>query len=118
MPAGGATVHIGQIAAKRGECPVAERRRTRPDPARDGIGDLVRDAVRQFAELSGQTPERVSGVRSTDEGWSVLVDVVELERVPSTTSVLCTYRLDLDGDSHLAGFERVRRFTRASTDAR
>jgi hypothetical protein len=31
---------------------------------------------------------------------------------------LCTYRLDLDGDSHLAGFERVRRFTRASTDAR
>jgi gas vesicle protein GvpO len=36
------------------------------------------------------------------------VDVVELERVPSTTSVMCTYRLDLDADAHLTGFERVR----------
>lgn len=102
---------------------MAERRTGTPRQgsarqASDGIGGLVRNAVRQFAELSGETPERVSGVRSTDDGWSVLVDVVELERIPSTTSVLCTYRLDLDGDSHLSGFERIRRFTRAATDGR
>jgi hypothetical protein len=99
---------------------VAERRSSqkRPTANRNGIGDLVQAAVRQFVALSGETPERVSGVRSTDSGWSVLVDVVELERVPSTTSVLCTYRLDIDEQARLAGFERVRRFTRASTDGR
>jgi hypothetical protein len=111
---------------------VAERRNTQKRPtangSRDarkqpsangnGIGDLVQSALQQFVALSGETPERVSGVRTTDDGWSVLVDVVELERVPSTTSVMCTYRLDIDEQAHLAGFERVRRFTRASTDGR
>ena len=110
---------------------MAERRNTQKRPtangsrdagkrptASGGIGDLVQSALQQFVALSGETPERVSGVRSTDDGWSVLVDVVELERVPSTTSVMCTYRLDIDEQAHLAGFERVRRFTRASTDGR
>jgi Gas vesicle synthesis protein GvpO len=97
---------------------VAERRDSRVRSSANGISDLVQAGVRQFVALSGEAPERVSGVRSSEEGWSVLVDVVELERVPSTTSVMCTYRLDLDADAQLTGFERVRRFTRASTDGR
>lgn len=86
--------------------------------ANHAIGGLVRDAVRQFTELSGLEPERVCGVRSSDSGWSILVDVVELERVPPTTSVLCTYRLEVDKDAQLSGFERVRRFIRSATDGR
>ena len=46
----------------------------------------------------------------------MLVDLVELERVPSTTSVLATYRVDLDPDGEVRGYERLRRFTRATTD--
>jgi hypothetical protein len=80
------------------------------------MAEAVRRAVREFAELSQQEPERVSGVRRVEDGWSVLVDVVELERVPSTTSVLATYRVDLDGDGGMRGYERLRRFTRATTD--
>lgn len=82
------------------------------------IGGLVRDAVQQFAELSGLVPERISGVRSSENGWSILVDVVELERIPATTSVMCTYRVEVDSDAQLTGFERVHRFTRAATDGR
>jgi hypothetical protein len=82
------------------------------------IGGLVRDAIRQFAELSGLEPEKVSGVRSSESGWSILIDVVELERIPATTSVMCTYRVDVDSDAQLTGFERLRRFTRATTDGR
>jgi hypothetical protein len=74
--------------------------------------------LQQFVELSGQTPEQISGVRSIEGGWSVLVEVVDLERVPSTTSVLSTYRVDVDLDGRLIGFERVRRYTRAATDGR
>jgi hypothetical protein len=70
----------------------------------------------QFAQLSGQSPERVSGVRSADEGWSLLADVVELERIPSTTSVIATYRVDIDGEGNLRGYERLRRFVRGATD--
>lgn len=88
------------------------------NPSSDGIGALVREAVRQFAELSGQVPEQVSGLRPVEDGWSILVEVVDVERVPSTTSVLSTYRVDASAEGQLRGYERIRRYTRASTDSR
>lgn len=75
-------------------------------------------AVSQFSELSGCEPEQVSGMRSTDEGWSFLVEVVEVQRIPPTTSVLATYRLDVDGDGELTSYERIRRYIRAAVDPR
>ena len=80
------------------------------------LKDLVASAVSEFVELNGQPADRVSGVRRTDAGWSLLVDVVDVERIPATTSVLSTYRLDADEEGRLCGYERIRRFTRASTD--
>ena len=81
-----------------------------------GLGSIVREAIRQFIEVNGTEPEQISGVRASDDGWSVLVEVLDLERVPSTTSVLSSYRLDVDSDGQLIGFERVRRYVRAATD--
>ena len=82
-----------------------------------GLGSIVQEAIRQFVELNGTEPEQISGVRSTDDGWSILVEVLDLERVPSTTSVLSTYRVDIDSTGQLIGFERVRRYVRAATDS-
>ena len=82
------------------------------------LKEIVTTLVEEFVALNGQRAERVSGVRRSDEGWSVLVDVVDVERIPSTTSVLSTYRVDSDGDGQLTGYERIRRFTRAATDGR
>jgi hypothetical protein len=77
----------------------------------------IRAAMEQFGLLTGRTPEAVSGVRALPEGgWSVLVDVVELERVPATTSVMATYRVDVDATGELFACERLRRFTRGTTD--
>ena len=81
-----------------------------------GLGSMVREAIRQFIELNGTEPEQISGVRPADDGWSILVEVLDLERVPSTTSVLSTYRVDVDSDGQLIGFERVRRYVRSATD--
>jgi len=81
-----------------------------------GIVKAVRGALEQFAELTQFQPVAATGVRREDDGWSVLVDVVELERVPSTTSVMATYRVDLDGSGALTGYERLRRFSRGSVD--
>ena len=80
--------------------------------------EVVQTALAQFAELSGQVPDRVSGIRPADSGWSILVDVVDLERVPATTSVMSTYRVDVDAQGDLTGYERIRRFTRSSVDGR
>lgn len=79
---------------------------------------VVQRALAQFTELSGAQPEQVCGLRSTEEGWSILVEVMDVERVPSTTSVLSTYRIDVNADAELIGYERVRRYTRSATDPR
>jgi hypothetical protein len=100
-----------------------QRQPKRAQPAnRNGtksLGAAVHAAMQQFAELTGRTPDSVTGARSLEngDGWSVLVDVVELERIPASTSVLATYRVDLDGDGSITGYERLRRYTRGATDA-
>lgn len=94
--------------------------RSRNNGAQNGnpsLAEAVAAAVAQFAELTGRTAQSVTGVRRTDEdGWSILVDVVELDRIPSSTSVLATYRVDADQAGNLAGYERLRRYNRGATD--
>lgn len=92
---------------------------TDPPPPRP-ISAVVaaRRAVDQFTALTDRVPETVTGLRSTEGGgWSALIDVVELVRVPDSTSVLATYRVDLDGQGDLQSYERLRRFHRGATDA-
>jgi len=80
--------------------------------------DAIREATAQFGVVTGLTPHAVTGVRTrADGGWSVLVDVVELARIPDSTSVMATYRVDIDGTGDLSACERLRRFTRGATDS-
>jgi gas vesicle protein GvpO len=103
--------------------PAKKQSTTKRQPAsRNGtksLGSAVHAAMQQFSDLTGRTPDSVTGARSLEngDGWSVLVDVVELERIPASTSILATYRVDLDGDGSITGYERLRRYTRGATDA-
>jgi hypothetical protein len=86
---------------------------------RERHGDLasvVQDALEQFAGLTRLEPVAATGVRREQDGWSILVDVVELERIPATTSVMATYRVDVDSTGALSGYERLRRFSRGQVD--
>lgn len=76
--------------------------------------DAARAASEQFQQLSGRTPESVSGLTRTDDGWQVSVEVVELERVPRTTDVLSTYEVTVDRDGQIVGYERRGRFIRSA----
>lgn len=81
------------------------------------LSSAIKRAAEQFESLTGKPPESVSGVRKAEDGgWSILIDVVELERIPSTTSVIGTYRVDVDQDGDLLSYERLRRFHRGTVD--
>lgn len=78
---------------------------------------VLREALAQFQQLTGQQPEGVSGMRASDEGgWTFHVEVVELQRIPDSMSLLATYELKTDGDGTLTGWERVRRYERGRAD--
>jgi hypothetical protein len=80
-----------------------------------GRGSRMARAAREAVlDLTGKSAEAVTGLERTEDGWTVEVDVLELERIPSTTDVLATYRVTLDDDGELQGCRRVHRYLRGS----
>src|SRR5215204_5611606 len=74
---------------------------------------VVRHAARQMQELTMQRVEGVRGVRRDDEGgWEVIVEVLELERIPNSTDVLGSYVLLLDEKGEVREYRRIRRYYR------
>ncbi|MFF9628897.1 gas vesicle protein GvpO [Streptomyces fradiae] len=80
--------------------------------------EALRQATRQLAELLGRSPESVSALKPTDQGWTATVEVLELERVPETSSVMASYEVALGPRGELLGYERGKRYTRAQIDRR
>jgi hypothetical protein len=78
--------------------------------------DLTLSAMRTVADLTGYTPESVTGFQWDGETWLVTVDVCELERVPNTTDVMAAYVVQLDDRGGLLGYKRERRFQRGAAE--
>ena len=87
-----------------------------PNAARSAL-ELATAARTLVTELTGFEAESVSGLQWDGESWLVMVDVCELERVPSTTDVLATYAVQLDEGGGLLGYKRTRRFVRGHAEA-
>ncbi|NLU70728.1 gas vesicle protein [Streptomyces sp. HNM0574] len=79
-------------------------------------GEVARIACQSLSELITHRPEAVSAVTRAEDGWRVHVDVLELPRIPDTTSLLATYEVELDEQGELTQYRRVRRFRRGAAD--
>ena len=97
----------GDRTAQRG----TGRKRAAPDAT-----DVTSAALRQIAAVTGRRTDTVSAAERTDDGWRLEVELVELERVPSTTNILATYQVDLDDDCALVGYRRLRRYYRNAAE--
>ncbi|AXK34062.1 gas vesicle protein [Streptomyces armeniacus] len=78
--------------------------------------EALRAAAEQLAQLLGRAPDSVSALKPDDDGWTAHVEVVEIERIPDTTSVMASYRVNLDHAGRLLGYERIRRYARGQLD--
>lgn len=77
---------------------------------------IARSAKEQLAELLNKESETVIGVQRTDDGWEVDLEVVETRRIPDTTDVLAIYRVELDDEGEIEGYERLERYIRGKTE--
>ncbi|MFG2312278.1 gas vesicle protein [Streptomyces sp. NPDC048566] len=91
----------------------ATARRT---PSVRGAVHAARAARESLADLIGHPAEGVSAVAREEDGWVVVVDVLEMARIPDTTSLLASYEVRLDQDGELLEYRRVRRYRRGSAD--
>lgn len=78
--------------------------------------DVLRTAREQLDELTGMTAETVSSFARTPDGWQLVVEVLELARVPDTTSLLASYEVEVDSDGELISYRRTRRYERGRAD--
>jgi Gas vesicle synthesis protein GvpO len=81
--------------------------------------EVVGRAREQMEELFGKPVDSVSGFgRPEDDGdgWMVTLELLELPRVPDTTSLLGSYEATLDEDGNLLDARRTRRYPRNQVD--
>ncbi|MEU2020743.1 gas vesicle protein [Streptomyces sp. NPDC016469] len=88
------------------------------DDERVDAPTAMRQAAAQLREMLQCEPDSVSAVKATENGWSADVEVVELERVPDTMSVMASYRVELDARGRLMSYERMHRYARGQIDRR
>ena len=105
-PAGSGQEPEAPAPRKQGRAPRAAA------PRRSTAAQIAAAATNQLLELTGREAEGVTGLERTDDGWRVLVEVVEVRRIPETTDVLALYEMTMDSEGALEGYRRVRRYTR------
>ena len=104
-------------AADQDESPANGRRR----PARRGrktmtAGEAAKAALREIASLTAKQPEGVTGVERTEDGWAVGIELVEDQRIPSSSDILATYEIAIDPDGDMQSYRRIKRYARGRGD--
>lgn len=73
---------------------------------------IVDEARAQLHQLTGRSVEAVTSVERTDDGWCLDIEVVELDRIPASTSILGSYEVRVDNDGNLVEYARTTRYHR------
>ena len=96
---------------------MADSKRNGSSSNKKRAAEVVREARQQLTELTGRQAEAVLGIeRDEDEGWQVTLEVLELQRVPSTTDLLGCYVVHVDDEGELVEYQRTRRYMRGQPD--
>jgi hypothetical protein len=109
------------VLARFGDKPVAANASpvvSESKPAAHSLNgaEIAGKAKEQMIALTGLSASTVSGLCKDEQGWHVVLDMVELRRIPPSSDVLANYDVVLDGDGNLISYRRTRRYYRGSTE--
>ncbi|HLH45701.1 MAG TPA: gas vesicle protein GvpO [Acidimicrobiales bacterium] len=76
---------------------------------------IIARVVAQLQELTGRPGGGVTAARRDADGWHLTVEVVELERVPASTSIVGAYDVLADEQGNLIEYARTGRYHRNQT---
>lgn len=79
-------------------------------------GEAAKAALREIAQLTEKQPEGITGVERSEDGWTVGIELVEDQRIPSSADILATYEATIDTDGNLMSYRRIRRYARGRAD--
>lgn len=73
---------------------------------------VISRARAQLGDLTGRTAEGVTSVQRDDDCWVLAVEVVEVPRIPDSTSILGSYEVRVDLKGNLIDYARTARYHR------
>ena len=113
-----------RTAARKSDAPSAEksqrqqrssgegRSESGQGPSKSGASRAALSGAQQLADLTGKEFEGIVGIKKSDDGWTVQVEVLEMRRIPATTDVLALYEVEVDTSGDLTGYRRAGRYVR------
>ena len=80
------------------------------------LREIGERAAQELAHLLHAPAERVTGLRRVEHGWSAVIEVLEMSRVPETADIMADYEVDLTAKGTVVGFRRTRRYLRSDVE--
>jgi hypothetical protein len=77
--------------------------------------EVAQRAKEQLTALTGLKIDTVSALVRSEGGWRVMLEMVELKRIPESSDVLASYRVSMDDDGMMLTYQRIRRYHRDQT---
>ncbi len=79
--------------------------------------EAAQAGLARVSELTGKDTVAVTEVSPTDEGWLIGVEVVEQNRIPSSSDMLAIYEIETDLSGELLSYRRTRRYARGASSS-
>jgi len=76
---------------------------------------IAQQVKEQLTELTHIKPDTVSAISKDEKGWHIVIEMVEMKRIPEATDMLATYETLVDEEGNLINYHRTRRYLRQQT---
>ena len=74
--------------------------------------EVAQRAKEQVSSLTGLDVETVSSLSASEDGWTVVIEMVEMRRIPEASDMLGTYEVAVDGLGDVTAYKRTCRYMR------
>ncbi len=78
----------------------------------NNLASLVEDTKRQMTSITGMQYDTISQFDQADDGFKLVIDMLEHRSIPRTQDLLSSFEVALDVDGKVTSWRRTGRFTR------
>jgi hypothetical protein len=92
--------------------PISEAEAKVAPPPAPRLIDIIEGAKLQLGSIMSYPIDGVTGVKKVEDGWELLMTLIELTRIPSSSDVLAEYAVSLDRTGEIVSYKQIQRFLR------
>jgi len=66
----------------------------------------------QLVDLTCFKPDTISAISKDEQGWHIVIEMIEMKRIPAGSDMLATYETLADEEGNLINYHRTCRYLR------